>query len=105
MRLFAVRTTDPPMLDRGRMAAMVCDPAPASASAMSPSPPTTAPLVQAPVRLRAWVRGNEIALVGLAAVTGCIGGLVVVAMSGATQFLREIQQLTRSPIAKPVIAT
>ncbi len=92
MRLFAVRTIDPPMLDGGRMAAMACDPDPASASAMSPSPspPTTAPLVQAPVRLRAWVRGNEIALVGLAAVTGCVGGLVVVAMSGASQFLREI---------------
>ena len=89
MRLFTVRTIDPPMLDGGRMAAMACDPDPASASAMSPSPspPTAAPLVQAPVRLRSWVRGNEIALVGLAAVTGCVGGLVVVAMSGVHGFL------------------
>ncbi|MEH3119666.1 MAG: chloride channel protein [Methylorubrum populi] len=57
---------------------------------MSPSPsPSAVPLVQAPVRLRAWVRGSEVALVLLAAATGCIGGLAVAAMSGATQFLRE----------------
>lgn len=58
---------------------------------MSPSstPSATAPLVQAPVRLRAWVRANEIALVLLAAVTGCLGGLAVAAMSGVTQALRE----------------
>lgn len=56
----------------------------------SPSPPATAPLVQAPVRLRAWVRGSEVALVLLAAATGCIGGLAVAAMSRATQFLREV---------------
>ncbi len=54
-----------------------------------PSPPAGASLVQAPVRLRAWVRGSELALVLLAAVTGCIGGGAVAAMGGATQFLRE----------------
>ncbi|MFD6317250.1 chloride channel protein [Methylorubrum populi] len=61
----------------------------------TPSPPVPAPLLQAPVRLRAWVRGSEVALVLLAALTGCIGGLAVAAMSGATQFLRE--QLYRLP--------
>lgn len=55
----------------------------------TPSPPVTTPFLQAPVRLRAWVRGSEVALVLLAAVTGCIGGLAVAAMGGAGQFLRE----------------
>ena len=55
----------------------------------SPAPSATAPLIQVPVRLRAWVRANEVALVLLAAITGCIGGLAVAAMSGATQLLRE----------------
>lgn len=43
-----------------------------------------------PVRLRGWVRGSEIALVLLAAVTGCLGGLAVAGMSAAAQTLREI---------------
>ncbi|WP_096485761.1 chloride channel protein [Methylorubrum populi] len=48
-----------------------------------------APLILAPARLRAWVRGSEVALVLLAAVTGCVGGLAVAGMSGASQLLRE----------------
>lgn len=58
---------------------------------MNPStnPSAKAPLVQAPARLRAWVRGSEVALVLLAAVTGCVGGLAVAGMSGASQLLRE----------------
>lgn len=46
-------------------------------------------LVPVPSRLRGWVRGSEVALVLLAAVTGCVGGLAVAAMSGAAQWLRE----------------
>ena len=45
--------------------------------------------VHAPEWLRAIVRGSEIGLVALAAVTGCLGGLSVAAMSAATQGLRE----------------
>ncbi len=45
--------------------------------------------VPVPARLRAWVRGSEIALVLLAAVTGCVGGLTVAGMSGIAQVLRE----------------
>lgn len=47
-------------------------------------------LVHAPARLRALVRGNEVGLVLLAAVTGCLAGLAVAGMSVATQGLREI---------------
>ncbi|MGX5776094.1 chloride channel protein [Methylorubrum zatmanii] len=57
---------------------------------LSSSPSGTGPWVQAPLRLRAWVRASELALVLLAAVTGCLGGLAVAAMSGATQILREV---------------
>ncbi|WP_455974455.1 chloride channel protein [Methylorubrum populi] len=56
----------------------------------SPSPSARGPWVQVPLRLRAWVRASELALVLLAAVTGCLGGLAVAGMSGATQILREV---------------
>ncbi|MGU3541044.1 chloride channel protein [Methylobacterium sp. A54F] len=47
-------------------------------------------LFQAPGALRVLVRGNEVGLVLLAAVTGCIAGLGVAGMSAATQALREV---------------
>ena len=58
---------------------------------MSPSDPSsgTGWRVPVPARLRGWVRGSEIALVLLAAATGCLGGLAVAGMSGAAQWLRE----------------
>ena len=58
---------------------------------MSPPPPPAGRgrLVPVPSRLRGWVRGSEVALVLLAAVTGCVGGLAVAGMSGAAQWLRE----------------
>ena len=46
--------------------------------------------VQAPERLRAYVRRSEAGMVLLAAVTGCVGGLVVSGMNLATQGLREL---------------
>ncbi len=45
--------------------------------------------MQAPERLRAFVRRSEAGMVLLAAATGCVGGVVVSAMSLATQALRE----------------
>ncbi|KQT49318.1 chloride channel protein [Methylobacterium sp. Leaf456] len=58
---------------------------------MSPSDPAAGSdrRVPVPARLRGWVRGSEVALVLLAAVTGCLGGLAVAGMSGAAQLLRE----------------
>jgi len=44
---------------------------------------------QAPMRARAGVRGSEIGLVLLAALAGCVAGVAVAAMQGATQALRE----------------
>ena len=46
-------------------------------------------LIQAPGRLRALVRASETGLIGLAAVTGCVAGVVVSAMNVATQGFRE----------------
>ncbi len=46
--------------------------------------------IQAPERLRAFVRRSEAGMVLLAAVTGCVGGLVVSGMNLATQGLREV---------------
>jgi chloride channel protein, CIC family len=46
--------------------------------------------IQAPERLRAFVRRSEAGLVLLAAATGCVSGLAVSGMSAATQGLREL---------------
>src|ERR1700748_706593 len=48
---------------------------------------TKSPYLEAPRRLRAFVRAHETSLVILAAVVGTIGGLVVAAMSAAVDFL------------------
>ena len=55
-------------------------------------PPATADVavVQAPSRFRALVRGNEIGLVMVAAVVGILSGLLVIAISGAAQFLHVV---------------
>jgi CIC family chloride channel protein len=46
--------------------------------------------LEAPRRLRAFVRARETSLVVLAALVGVIGGLVVAAMSGAVSLLHEV---------------
>src|SRR5579859_6962982 len=46
--------------------------------------------LEAPRRLRAFVRAHETSLVALAAVVGTVGGLVVVAMSAAVQALHVV---------------
>ena len=48
---------------------------------------TKSPYLEAPRRLRAFVRAHETSLVILAAVVGAIGGLVVAAMSAAVNLL------------------
>src|SRR3984885_8842611 len=48
---------------------------------------TKSPYLEAPWRLRAFVRAHETSLVLLAAVVGAIGGLVVAAMSAAVDIL------------------
>ena len=48
---------------------------------------TTSPYLEAPRRLRAFVRAHETSLVLLAAIVGAIGGLVVSAMSAAVDML------------------
>jgi CIC family chloride channel protein len=48
---------------------------------------TTSRYLEAPLRLRAFVRAHETSLVVLAALIGTIGGLVVVAMSAAVEAL------------------
>lgn len=48
---------------------------------------TTSPYLEAPRRLRAFVRAHETSLVILAAIVGAIGGLVVAAMSAAVDML------------------
>ena len=48
---------------------------------------TKSPYLEAPRRLRAFVRAHETSLVILAAVVGAIGGLVVAAMSAAVDLL------------------
>src|SRR5579871_1116494 len=48
---------------------------------------TKSPYLEAPRRLRAFVRAHETSLVILAAVIGAIGGLVVAAMSAAVDLL------------------
>ncbi len=48
---------------------------------------TKSPYLEAPRRLRAFVRAHETSLVILAALVGAIGGLVVAAMSAAVDFL------------------
>src|SRR5580698_5303339 len=51
---------------------------------------TKSPYLEAPRRLRAFVRAHETSLVALAAVVGAIGGLVVAAMSAAVQVLHVL---------------
>ena len=51
---------------------------------------TKSPYLEAPPRLRAFVRAHETSLVILAAVVGAIGGLVVAAMSAAVDFLHAM---------------
>ena len=46
---------------------------------------TKSPYLEAPRRLRAFVRAHETSLVALAAAVGVAGGLVVAAMSAAVQ--------------------
>ncbi|HSZ96994.1 MAG TPA: chloride channel protein, partial [Bradyrhizobium sp.] len=48
---------------------------------------TRSPYLEAPRRLRAFVRAHETSLVILAAIVGAIGGLVVAAMSAAVDML------------------
>src|SRR4051812_1345557 len=50
---------------------------------------TESPLVQAPGRLRAIVRASEIGLIALAAVVGCLSGVLVSAMGLIAQGLHE----------------
>ncbi|RIY02582.1 chloride channel protein [Aureimonas flava] len=52
--------------------------------------PATAPPVKAPSRFRAWVRGNEIGLVLVAAVVGVLAGLVVTVIGWAAQGLHVL---------------
>jgi CIC family chloride channel protein len=51
---------------------------------------TRPPYLEAPRRLRAFVRAHETSLVALAAVVGATGGLVVAAMSAAVQLLHVL---------------
>ena len=48
------------------------------------------PFIEAPQRLRAFVRAHEASLILLAAVTGTIGGLVVAAMGAAVLKVHEV---------------
>jgi len=48
------------------------------------------PYLEAPPRLRAFVRAHETSLVALASVVGIMGGLVVAAMSAAVQLLHVV---------------
>jgi CIC family chloride channel protein len=51
---------------------------------------TTSRYIEAPRRLRAFVRAHETSLVVLAALIGTIGGLVVAAMSAAVQGMHAL---------------
>jgi CIC family chloride channel protein len=51
---------------------------------------TKSPYLEAPRRLRAFVRAHETSLVALAAVVGVAGGLVVAAMSAAVQLFHVL---------------
>jgi len=51
---------------------------------------TRSPYLEAPPRLRAFVRAHETSLVILAAMVGIIGGLVVAAMSAAVDLLHAV---------------
>ena len=51
---------------------------------------TTSRYLEAPRRLRAFVRAHETSLVALAALVGVIGGLVVAAMGAAVQMLHVV---------------
>src|SRR3981081_687967 len=51
---------------------------------------TTSPYLEAPRRLRAFVRAHETSLVVLAALVGTVGGLVVAAMSARVQALHVV---------------
>jgi CIC family chloride channel protein len=51
---------------------------------------TRSPYLEAPPRLRAFVRAHETSLVILAAMVGVIGGLVVAAMSAAVDLLHAV---------------
>ena len=50
----------------------------------------TANFLEAPRRLRAFVRARESSLIVLAALIGAIGGLTVAAMSGAVSVLHAV---------------
>jgi chloride channel protein, CIC family len=60
--------------------------------------PTSSRFLEAPPRLRAFVRARETSLVVLAALIGAIGGLAVAAMSGAVSFLHAV--LFRLPLGE-----
>ncbi len=51
---------------------------------------TKSPYLEAPRRLRAFVRAHETSLVILAALVGVAGGLVVAAMSAAVELLHVV---------------
>jgi chloride channel protein, CIC family len=51
---------------------------------------TKSPYLEAPRRLRAFVRAHETSLVVLAALVGVVGGLVVAAMSAAVELLHVV---------------
>ena len=51
---------------------------------------TTSRFIEAPRRLRAFVRAHETSLVVLAALIGTVGGLVVAAMSAAVQGMHAL---------------
>src|SRR5579872_4692995 len=48
------------------------------------------PYLEAPPRMRAFVRAHETSLVALASVVGLIGGLVVAAMSAVVELLHVV---------------
>ena len=64
---------------------------------------TSAKFIEAPRRLRAFVRARETSLVVLAAVIGVTGGLVVAAMSGAVTVLHFL--LFNVPRGEPCPST
>ncbi|AWN49685.1 chloride channel protein [Methylobacterium terrae] len=72
---------------------------------------TGSALVQAPGRLRAWVRGGEIGLILLAALVGCLSGALVSFMGWAAQGAHELlfgldldERLSATPHVPPLVA-
>ncbi|WP_409564253.1 chloride channel protein [Methylobacterium sp. J-076] len=68
----------------------VRQPSPGAAAKTGRGHRVRAPFVQAPGRLRAFVRRSEGGLVLLATVVGCLSGIAVSGMTGLTQGLREV---------------